>query len=593
MPSPEPPADVPRPDAAPATPPPDVAADGAAAEAEPSLRAYLAERWRTAPPLVTWGGLALLAVLAVWAGTTRAPDAVEGPAEEDQLQRAARARAEWAAMRRMAPEPLGRTPVASDLGPGDAERDDDRFADYYAFDADSAAFSVLVTSADFAPDLAVRLADGQTVAASDLLRTATRAEIDGLRGPGRFRVAVTSRQPGATGAYEVAVVPAAPLDSVFLDAEARLDTLGAGPRRAGRYERLYGVSTGSEAPVIVRVVGEGFQPRLHLLGPNGEVRGEWRTLERSSRGDSLHGVLLRYLPGWDAPYRLIVSSEEAGARGPFALDVRSVTTVDLRADGHSVPGTLGDESWIVDGRYVTTYRFRAREGEKTVVTVASEAFAPAVRLWTVEGRQRREVASDLNPGGASSVRLDREMDGGEYYLEVTSGGDEKGGLQGGDYTVRVEGEPLVPPVPDSTGGVPRYDGPAPASRLFSTEVRRTGQSGGSTFEVGVTNVALSYPGGTRTRVQLSVTVRSIDYTGNWAPWESFAQKAYLVDNTGRRFRAAVAESGSPSGPAAEPGTARRGIVVFYAPGVVPDLKRLVFVASIGERELTLPIPISK
>ena len=44
--------------------------------------------------------------------------------------------------------------------------------------------------------------------------------IDGLAaGSVRFEVAVTSRQPGATGAYEVAVVPDAPLDSVYLDDE--------------------------------------------------------------------------------------------------------------------------------------------------------------------------------------------------------------------------------------------------------------------------------------------------------------------------------------------------------------------------------------
>lgn len=557
---------------------------------EPSLRGHLAARWRAVPAPLRWGGFALLAALIAWSASGRPPEVGEEPVAdiEDLDQRAARARAEWAAVRRMAPEWLGREPVAGDLGPGDAERDDDRFADYYAFEADSLAFSVLVTSADFEPDLAVRLPDGQTVAATNLLRTATRAEVDGLAGPGRFEIVVTSRQPGARGAYEVAVVPAGPADSVRIDSPPRLDTLGTGPRRAGRYEQIYTVETGSDAPVIVRVVAEGFHPRLHLLGPNGEVRGSWRTLERTSSEDGLHATLLRYLPGWDQPYRLLVSSEEPGARGPFALDVRGVPIRDLPV-GRDHDRTLGDESWLVGGRYVDTYRFWPREGEAAVVTVESSEFAPAYRLWTVEGRRREAVAEEANRAGEGSVRGEHDLGGGAYYLEVTSGGGEKDTLRGGAYTVSVGSEALVPVWSDS--GRTAYRGPVPESRVFATEVRRTGQSGGSTFEVGVTNVALSYPGGSRTRVQLSVTVRSVDYTGNWAPWESFVSKAFVVDGSGRRYTPAVAESVSPSGPTAEPGTARRGTVVFYAPGVVPNPERLVFVASIGERTLTLPIPI--
>ena len=607
MPSPETPADPTPPDLAPpderpagarppegdagesAEAPPAAERDADPVEAEPSLRAYLADRWAAAPPLVTWGGLVLLVGLVAWAVSGRGPEVVEGPDDEDWLQRAAMARAEWAAMRRLAPDPIGEAPVTDDLGPGDAERSDDRFADYYAYEADSTAFSVLVTSADFAPDLAVRSPDGHTVAASNLLRTATRAEIGGFEGPGRFEVVVTSREPGATGRYDVAIVPAGPIDSVYVDEPARLDTLGGGPLRAGRHERLYGIAAGSEAPVLVRVVAQGFVPRLHLLGPNGEVRDGWRTLERSSSGDDLHGALLRYLPGWDAPYRLIVSSEEPGATGPFALDVRSIRIRDLQPDGRGFQGTLGDESWLVDGRYVDTYRFRVRAGETTTLTARSDAFPPAARLWTIEGRSRKEVAAELNAAQAASVSMERELAGGEYYLEVTSGGGEDDLMLGGPYSVTVRSEPLIPPAPDSTRQ--RFSGPVPESRVFSTEVRRTGQSGGSTFEVGVTHVAISHPGGTQTRVQLSVTVRSVDYTGNWAPWESFAAKAYVVDDAGKRYRASVAESTSPSGPTAEPGTARRGIVVFYAPGVTRNLKRVVLVASIGDRTLTLPIPV--
>ena len=583
----------PAPLAAPVTEP---APEPVPGEAEPTLREHLAATWRETPPVKRWLAVAAVVALVAWIAVPRVIAVAEGPSEEEAQAQAARDRALWVVMRQQSPVDLTAEPVQESLGPGDAERADDRYADYYAYQADSAAFSVLVTSDAFAPDLAVRLPDGRTVAASNLLRTAGRAEIDGLQGPGRFEVVVTSRRTRASGAYQLEVVPAGPIDSVYVDDDARLDTLSLGSRRSGRYERLFGVSTGSELPVVLRVVSTAFRPRLHLLGPNGEVRGAWQTLERSSSGDSLHGAVLRYLPGWDAPYRLIVSSEEPGQTGPFALDVQSIDIQDLPVDGEAVRSTLGDESWLEDGLYVDTYKFRTRDGTKTALTLQSDEFAPAFRVWRVERRTREEVTENLNPAGAASLTYQAELGAGDYFLEVTSGGPDStragGARPGGSYTVSAEVEATEPPPPPSGAGSPRDpDAPVPSSQVFSTEVRRTGESGGSQFEVGVTNVAISYPGGTRTRVQLSVTVRSIDYTGNWAPWSSFAGRSYVVDDRGRRYATAVGESQSPSGPTAEPGTARRGTVVFYLNDVAPDLERVVLVASIGERTVTLPIPV--
>ena len=560
--------------------------------AEPSLREHLRAQWRSWPAWARWGGVAVVVALAAWLLTGRVADAVDGPTDEEVLREVARARAEWAASRRLAPEPLGRRPARGELGPGDAELADDRYADYYAFDADSLAFSVLVMAEGFAPDLAIELPDGRTVAASNLLRTDGRAEIDGLQGPGRFLVEVSSVEPRAEGAYFLEVVPAGPVDSVFVDEEARFDTLGQGARRGPRYERTYGVATGSEDPVLLRVVSPSFTPRVHLFGPNGEVRGSWRTVERRASGDSLRAVVVRYLPGWDAPYRLLVTSEEDGATGPYALDVRSLQTYDLRP-AETATRALGDDSWLVDGRYVDTYRVQVPDGVRTTLTATSEVFPPALRVWRVDGRTRKDVADAENPAGGPEAAVEGALARGEYFVEVSSGGEWEPGdpARGGDYTLAFEAEPVEPPEPRPAPPAETYDGPAPTTRVFPTEVRRTGQSGGSTFEVGVTTVAISYPGDTRTRVQLSVTVRSVDYTGNWAPWERFAAQSYLVDDTGRRYRVSVAESTSPSGSAATPGTSRRGTVVFYAPEVAPGLRRVVFVASVGDETVTLPIPV--
>ncbi len=556
---------------------------------EPSLRSALAEQWAAMPPAARWGSIAALLALLVWLIVPRVIEAAEGPSEEDLQREAAVARAQYALMLRQSPTPLDSTVIEGTLGPGDAEPTDDRFVDYYVHEADSTAFSVLVTASEFTPDLSVRLPDGRTIAASDLLRTRNRAEVDGLQGPGRFEIVVTSREPRAEGAYQISVLPAGPVDSVYVDGEARLDTLGQGALRGGRYERAYGISTGSELPVIVRVVSSAFVPRVQLIGPNGEVRDSWRTIEQLSTGDSLgtvNGVVLRYLPGWDAPYRLLVSSEKPGATGPFAIEVRSIDIRPLPVGQSGVTSILGDESWVEDGRYVDSYRFRVGSDVETTLEIASEDFPPAYRLWKIARRARSDVNDDRNEDALAEVTYEADLDAGEYFLEVTSGGKDTTVTRSGEYTVRVMTESKAPPPPS-------LERPALASKVFSTEVRRTGQSGGSTFEVGVTNVAISYPNGSRTRVQLSITVRSIDYTGGWAPWASFAGQAYVVDDRGRRYTAAVTESQSPSGLEAEPGTARRGTVVFYLSEVASSIERVVLVASIGERTVTLPIPVPR
>ena len=316
-------------------------------------------------------------------------------------------------------------------------------------------------------------------------------------------------------------------------------------------------------------------------------------MERSSSGDSLHGVVLRYLPGWDAPYRLVVSSEERGATGPFALDALAITVRDLGAEG-SQQGLLGDQSWLDGGRYLDTYRFRARDGSETAVEVQSDAFAPALRVWRAERRSRAEVAEVANPGGAASATYQAELDAGDYFLEVTSGGPDSlytgGRRPGGDYTVVLKSESLEPPAALAR--------PPPTDRRPEREpdLRHRGPPDGPERREHVR-------GGRHQRRHL---------VPRQHPDSRSAQRHRPLGRLRRRLgavvqlrqpvlrrrrpgpaatRPSVAESQSPSGLRAEPGTARRGTVVFYLPEVAPDLRRVVLVASIGERTVTLPIPV--
>jgi len=559
-------------------------------DAEPLLSEHLIGVWRSIPAPVRWGVLGLVAAVLAWMGIRQLGGEVVEVTEEDINEEVARARIEWAAQARLSPVLLGDTLIAGALEAGDAEPDVGRFIDFYVHETDdSTGFSIVVTADAFAPDLSVRTPAGRTLASSALLRTQSRAEVEGLVGPGRFEVAVTSLAPNASGAYEISVVPNTRADSVYADASARLDTLGRGVLRADRYERAYGVVTGPDQPVVIRVVSETFRPRLHLLGPNGEVGGSWRTIEHRQSGDSLHAVLVRYLPGWEAPYRLLVTSEDPGETGPFALDVRTIKTRDLRADGRAIRSTLGPDSWLEDNRYVDFYRFRARDGAKTVITAQSNEVPPRLRVWKLARRERTEVASAENTGGASTATIEREIPSGTYVLEVTSGGAEADSTQlvGGEYTLSIKAEAVDPPPPSETG-----DAPAGGStRVFAAAVARRGQSGGNTFEVSVSRVAMSTRGN-RTRVQLDVSVRSIDYEGPWAPWRSFASKGYVLDDRGGRYQPAPTESRSGSPVIAEAGDVRRGTVVFYADGVRESIGRLVYVASLGgESSLTLPITV--
>ncbi|MEM1057006.1 MAG: hypothetical protein AAGI52_15895 [Bacteroidota bacterium] len=514
----------------------------------------------------------------------------EPPSESDIRAEAAAARTAWAAARRQAPVPLLPQPDGSffaegGLEPGDAETTAGRYVDFLTITTeDSAAFSVVASSAAFRPDVAVRTPEGRRVGASVLLGTSERAEVVGLQGPGRFEITVTTTEPGQTGAYEVATSVRSVRDTLAVTDPLRADTLGTGRLRAGRFEAAYALLAEPDRPVILEVVSPAFTPRLTLLGPAGEIRQQ-RTLERGVAGDSLFGVVLRFHPGWDLPYTLLVSSERPSQQGPFAMEMRTVDARDITANGRALSGTLGQESWLRNGRYVDAYRFRVRENEETEIQVQSRDFAPAFQLWKEETRGAKEILSEQNRAERSEASVTRDdLEPGLYTLEVTSAeGAEDGVYASGRYTLRVDSRVPVD-IFDADPSDP--DAPRGWSASVSASARGT-TSDGETFVVGVNGVRVSYPGGARTVIQLGVTVRSVDYSGPWAPWRRFAAQSTLMDVAGRQYRPVPAQSAG-SGVLAEPGSTRQGRLVFVADGVRTDLRRLVFSAPLGGGQ-TIPL----
>ena len=547
---------------------------------EPALAASFGARWRAQPAWrkLALGALVLLALALVVAGLWQ--DAEAPPTDGDLQADAAVARTAWAASRRQAPTPLERQDdgtfyATGEIQPGDAEVAG-RYVDFLVLTMeDSSAFSVVATSAAFTPEVSVRTPEGALRGASILLNTEERAEVVGLVGPGRFEITLTSVGAGETGTYEVATASRAVRDTLAAGDELRADTLGAGRPRAGRFEAAYALLAEPDQPVTLGVVSADFAPRLTLLGPAGEIRQQ-RTLERGTAGDSLFGVVLRFRPGWDLPHTLLVSSERPGAKGAFAMEMKTVDTQPIRTDGDPENGTLGLESWLLNGRYVDAYSFRVTSGDETEIKVQSPDFAPALRLWREETRGAKEVLSELNRAEDAEIRVARtDLQPGEYVLEVTSAeGAEDGVYPNGQYTLRVLSEdPVRIFAPDDPNAPSGWSVPLNVSGTGTTE-------DGETFEVDVGGVSVSYPGGDRTVILVDVTVRSVDYAGPWAPWRRFAAQSSLVDARGRRYTV-LPEQSAGTGLLAEPGSERRGRVVFTLPGVRTGLDRLVFTAPLG------------
>lgn len=554
---------------------------------EPDLAEGLRSRWSALP---VWRRRALVAVLVLGAAVfvwRMGGGGDPPPTDAEIAQEAAAARTAWAAARRQAPLPLapmadGTAFATGSLEPGDAETAAGRYVDFltYALD-DSVEFAVVATSADFTPDVSVRTPDGRRVAASVLLGTDSRAEVIGLQGPGSFEIAVTSASPEALGSYEVSASPRVTADTLRAEDALRADSLGGGQLRAGRYVVAYSLLVDPDEPVVLDVVSPAFEPRITLLGPAGEIRQQ-RTLERGAAGDSLFGAVLRFRPGWDLPYTILVSSEEPEASGPFALELRTVKIKSLSPTGRAVTGQLGEQSWLRDGRYVDAYRFRVGSGEDVEISVQSEAFAPAIQLWREETRGVKKAAESLNREERSQVSIDEgSLDPGTYVVEVTSAeAGEAGVYPAGRYALRVTSA-RPEPAPSASGGSSSSSSGGSATGFTSgASGSATGSSpDGDTFTVSVSGVAVSYIGG-RTRIQLSVSVRSVDYSGPWAPWRSFARKSALMDAGGRQYRPAPSESAG-TGVLAEPGGTRRGRLVFYADGTQTNIDRLVFSAPLG------------
>lgn len=563
-----------------------------------------------------------------------------GGPDDDELERARIAeRTAWSAYLRQSPVALDGGFGAGTLGDEDAVGPEERREDYYAYEtADSTAFSIVVTASAFTPDLIVTTPDGQRLAASGLRQTDHRAEVEGLRGPGRFVLAVTSREPDVRGTYEISV---GRLETVgtLRPGETLRGELGAGVLRAGRFEALYTLRPRDEDdPLIVTIAAERFQPRAYLLGPEGEVREPQGSMEQVDDDDGQHLAILRFLPTRAVPYTLIVTSEAEGARGAFSVDVKPVRILAIAPDGSPVGGTLGEKGWYRSGRYIDTYRFTAPAGAVVAVEVSSSAFGPTVSLL----QNKRPVAGGQGGGTVRAETVAEE----ETTFEVEVSSVDTG--RSGDYTVSVyagtvtgllerygaeraealmeslaarlenDDEPgdstLQGPVEiqedevamDPLTGLPIQEGraaappPPPPSARIRPRTFSPGTAGaattrrGHTFDVALGQVDIRPSGEDRIRIRVQLTERSRDYSGPWGVWANRAQQTVLVDDTGRTYRLVNAEGGNRPDAWASPGDTRQGVLTYEATarGEVPRALELRYPLGRGSTVI-LPLDLPR
>ena len=397
---------VPRPAAAPAAARPPVAAGS---------------RWRT-PLLVALGvvGLAVLGVVAFGLLSGDEPDAVEPVAE-------------------VAAEPTGPAAVSlaepgltqGALEDGDYADAAGRYQDLYTFAADSSGkvLTFRVSSEDFFPDLVVQTPDGERVEAETVESdddTGVRVvSVGDQRGPGLYRILITSRLPAVSGSYALRVQSENPQRSLAPGGSAVRAELGAFSERAdGFFRDRYQFSgvQGREHTVTVRT--SAFAPTVQLTGPGGAVSGQ------TGRAGGV--VTYVFTPAATGTHTLVVSSQSRDQKGAYSvqLAVEEEQAVE-RAPAEPEPSASalrpnGSASDSLSAGASRTYTLRGRVGDRVFLEVRADGFTPSLVLVGPDGTRtaaspdgdRARVRYTLPSAGTYRVIVGAASGAGGYRVSL-------------------------------------------------------------------------------------------------------------------------------------------------------------------------------
>ena len=312
----------------------------------------------------------------------------------------------------------------------DFEGEDGRYEDLYTFAADSSGrvLSFRASSEAFYPRLVVETPSGARVVAElvdedpDTQRTVAVAEE--LREPGLYRIRLSSRQPAETGDYAIRIGSEVPVRAIEPGATVR-GTLGEYSERAeGFFRDRYRFAAADDREYTVTVSAADFAPTVAVEGPGGAVRGE------TGRAGST--VTFVFTPSQEGPHTVVVSSQAAGARGQYRIELAAEDPVEeptfrpLPTTGAAVSDTLAAGA-------TQTFGLEGRVGDRLRIEVRADGFAPSLTLVGPDGA-RQSAAPDGDRARLRDVVLPTA---GTYRVIVGASGG------GGTFTVTAEQQAAV------------------------------------------------------------------------------------------------------------------------------------------------------
>ncbi len=398
------------------------AGDGAATGLPRPARAAAppdpASRWRT--PLLLALGVAVLAVLGVVAAGMLQDD---DPVAEETV---AAAPADPTGPQAVSLAEPGLT--QGSLSESDFEDESGRYRDLYTFAADSSGrlLTVRVSSDDFIPDLFVETPAGDRVEAEDVGddESVTRTfQIADLRGPGLYRIVITSRQPGETGSYAVRLTQKEPVRPLAAGGSAVQAELGKFSERAdGFFRDRYQFEGTEDREHTVTVRSSAFAPVVTVTGPGGAVSGE------TGRAGGV--VTFVFTPGQTGSHTVLVTSQSRDQRGAYSVQLaveaeREETGPTEELTGPALRAGAGVSDSLAAGGS-ETYVLRGRTGDRVLIEARTDGFTPSLVLIGPDGTRtaaspdgdRARVRLTLPSAGAYRVVIGAASGAGGYRLTL-------------------------------------------------------------------------------------------------------------------------------------------------------------------------------
>ena len=376
---------------------------------------------------VALGLAALAAALGIYYWTTR--DDTPAPAE------APTAAAGPAAPQSVTAE-VGET--EGELGATDFRTPDGYYQDLYAFTADSSGrtLTFAAESDAFYPDLVVTTPDGREVEAETVLgddgaSDVRRVSVRSLRGPGTYRVLVSSRRPASEGAYMLRIRQDEPVIALPTNGRQVSGAFTTSSARAdGRYRDTYSFAGEAQREHTVTVRSGAFTPTVTVTGPAGAVRG--------TSAPAGGATVFRFTPDRAGTYRVVVSTAETARTGTYpillalgAAPPAAAATRPAAADDASTAGTLRAGGAAVRDSLASgdtrSYGASGRVGDRVSVEVRASGFTPTLTIIAPDG-QRTAGAPD---GDRARARVTLPADGRFRVVVGSAGGS-------GTFSVSLE-----------------------------------------------------------------------------------------------------------------------------------------------------------